>query len=379
MRALVVYESMYGNTHVVASNIADGLRSDFEVTLVPVAEASQDLIADADLLLAGAPTHMHGMSSRSTRRMATEAAAKDGSGLRIEPDADGPGMRDWLKDLGHRDGLAATFDTRLSGVPALSPAPPTTAHSATSPAPSTTTPKPTAAPTGKPGGPTQVCSQADTYLRAVRTGEHSGYDRGVFQFSGRLPGYTVERVHAVYSDAKGTRSRWLGSPTCGWSSTARVRSARSRCTGPIPGPTVLTPYYPELLTVSAAGDFEGVLSFGIGLAAQGSYHVFTLTSPHRLMIDVSHVALGAFPGIWDITSWPQYWATQYSWLNGHQPWLSSPSSVVQVWAGGYGSASVGRQVNANTFTVTKPAGKTFTVTGVRPVSVPGPWVITKIA
>jgi hypothetical protein len=119
MRALVVYESMYGNTHVVAGNIADGLRSDFEVTLVPVAEASWDLIADADLLVAGAPTHMHGMSSRSTRRMAAEAADKDGSGLRIEPDAGGPGMRDWLGDLGHRDGLAATFDTRLNGVPAF--------------------------------------------------------------------------------------------------------------------------------------------------------------------------------------------------------------------------------------------------------------------
>jgi len=96
VRALVVYESMFGNTHVVASNIADGLRSDFEVTLVPVAEASWDLIADADLLVAGAPTHMHGMSSRSTRRMAAEAAAKDGSGLRTDPGADGPGMRDWL-------------------------------------------------------------------------------------------------------------------------------------------------------------------------------------------------------------------------------------------------------------------------------------------
>jgi hypothetical protein len=95
------------------------LRSDFEVTLVPVAEASWDLIADADLLVAGAPTHMHGMSSRSTRRMAAEAADKDGSGLRIEPDAGGPGMRDWLGDLGHRDGLAATFDTRLNGVPAF--------------------------------------------------------------------------------------------------------------------------------------------------------------------------------------------------------------------------------------------------------------------
>jgi len=53
MRALVVYESMYGNTHVVASNIADGLRADYEVTLVPVAEATPALVAGADLLVVG--------------------------------------------------------------------------------------------------------------------------------------------------------------------------------------------------------------------------------------------------------------------------------------------------------------------------------------
>ena len=117
MRALVVYESMYGNTQVIAGNIADGLRGDYEVTLVPVAEATWDLIADADLLVVGAPTHMHGLSTRSTRRMAVQAAAKDGSGLRMAPDAGGPGVRDWLKDLGHRNGLAAAFDTRLNGVP----------------------------------------------------------------------------------------------------------------------------------------------------------------------------------------------------------------------------------------------------------------------
>ena len=119
MRALVVYESMYGNTHVIASNIADGLRADCEVTLVPVAEATWDLVADADLLVAGAPTHMHGLSSRSTRRMAAKAAAREPSGLRMDQDAGGPGMRDWLRDLGHRDGLAAAFDTRLNGVPAF--------------------------------------------------------------------------------------------------------------------------------------------------------------------------------------------------------------------------------------------------------------------
>src|SRR5438309_9375078 len=45
MRALVVYESMFGNTHLIADNIADGLRSDFEVTLAPAAEATWDLVA----------------------------------------------------------------------------------------------------------------------------------------------------------------------------------------------------------------------------------------------------------------------------------------------------------------------------------------------
>ena len=50
MRALVVYESMYGNTREIASNIADGLRADFDVTLVSVAEATPELVAGADPL-----------------------------------------------------------------------------------------------------------------------------------------------------------------------------------------------------------------------------------------------------------------------------------------------------------------------------------------
>ena len=40
MRALVVYESMYGNTRVVANRIADGLRATHEVTVVPVGEVT---------------------------------------------------------------------------------------------------------------------------------------------------------------------------------------------------------------------------------------------------------------------------------------------------------------------------------------------------
>ncbi len=278
-------------------------------------------------------------------------------------------------------GLVGCGSTTANSPGAARPSSPAaTAPSTTSPpSPAGTHPStaPTSKPSVQPGGPMSVCSQPGSYLTAVNTGQHTGYDRVVFQFSGKVPGYTVVRVKTVYSDPKGDQVALAGQ------SYLRVvfHPASAVCQQPLhetyTGPAVLTPYYPQLLTVAAAGDFEGVLSFGLGLAAQGGYHVFTLTNPDRLVIDVSHVALGKFPGIWDITSWPQYWATQYAWLNGHQPWLGNPLMVVQAWA--YGTTSVIHQVNANTFKVTEPSGKTVTVTGTRPVSVPGPWVITKIA
>jgi hypothetical protein len=118
MRALVVYESMFGNTRVVAANVADGLRAACEVTLAPVAGATVDLLASADLLVVGGPTHMHGMSSPLTRRMAPRAAAKADSGLTLDPDATGPGVRDLLRHFGAGPNLAAAFDTRMDGVPA---------------------------------------------------------------------------------------------------------------------------------------------------------------------------------------------------------------------------------------------------------------------
>jgi len=119
MRVLVVYESMYGNTHVVASNIADGLRAAHEVTLVPVADATADLVAQADLLVVGAPTHMHGLSTASSRQVARKAAAKPGSGLALDPDAGGPALRDWLSGLADGHALAAAFDTRMAGIPMM--------------------------------------------------------------------------------------------------------------------------------------------------------------------------------------------------------------------------------------------------------------------
>ena len=120
MRALVVYESMYGNTHAVAVSIAAGLSTRHDVTLVPVTRATPELVAAADLLVVGGPTHLHRMSTAASGRWAADAARKQASPLTMDPDADGPGVRGWLEAVGSLSGrntLAVAFDTRLGGVP----------------------------------------------------------------------------------------------------------------------------------------------------------------------------------------------------------------------------------------------------------------------
>jgi len=121
MRALVIYESMYGCTHLVASRIAEGLRPVFDVAAVPATAATEVLAASADLLVVGCPTHTHRMPTPATRKMARAAAAKPGSALVMDPASDAGGVREWLDSLAPaRDGqLAVTFDTRVAGIPAL--------------------------------------------------------------------------------------------------------------------------------------------------------------------------------------------------------------------------------------------------------------------
>lgn len=120
MRALVVYESMYGNTHTIAGHIADGLRPQFEVDVVSVIGATPDVVAAADLVVVGGPTHAHSMSRRSTRRAAVDAAREPGSELELDHDAMGPGVREWFAAIpDHQTALAAAFDTRVDMPSAL--------------------------------------------------------------------------------------------------------------------------------------------------------------------------------------------------------------------------------------------------------------------
>jgi hypothetical protein len=116
MKAVVVYESMYGNTHRVAEAIGRGLARAGEVVVVPVAEAELPVVADADLVVVGGPTHAHGMSRASTRKAAVDQAKAD---YTLDPSASGPGVREWLQSISSITAAAAAFDTRAGMAPAL--------------------------------------------------------------------------------------------------------------------------------------------------------------------------------------------------------------------------------------------------------------------
>jgi hypothetical protein len=123
VKAVVVYESMYGNTHLVADAVAEGLRAetigaDADVVVVPVDRATPDALEDCALLVVGGPTHVHGMSRPSSRKAAIEAATTPDAHLDLDPDAEGPGLREWFDALVDTAPDAAAFDTRIPG-PAL--------------------------------------------------------------------------------------------------------------------------------------------------------------------------------------------------------------------------------------------------------------------
>ena len=69
-------------------------------------------------VVVGAPTHMHGLPTSLSRKMAAQASEEEGGPL--DPGATaGPGIRSWLSEQSGDGRSAAAFDTRADGRPAL--------------------------------------------------------------------------------------------------------------------------------------------------------------------------------------------------------------------------------------------------------------------
>ncbi|GAB4004617.1 flavodoxin family protein [Glycomyces albus] len=106
MRAVVVYESMFGNTKQLAETVAAALAERMAVELVEVGEAPKVLDPEIGLLVVGAPTHAFSLSRPATRE---EAAKQAPHGLVSK----GIGVREWLEEVeAPRGTRAAVFDTR---------------------------------------------------------------------------------------------------------------------------------------------------------------------------------------------------------------------------------------------------------------------------
>jgi hypothetical protein len=110
LTALVVSESMFRNTAMIADAVAGGLgEAGMDVTCLDIADAPSLDKLDADLLVVGAPTHAFSLSRPATRQDAVRQGAPTERAR--------TGVREWLDaEPGHHWGLAAMFDTRVAKV-----------------------------------------------------------------------------------------------------------------------------------------------------------------------------------------------------------------------------------------------------------------------
>jgi hypothetical protein len=108
MHALVIFESMFGNTQAIAKAIAEGLSGRMRVEALEVGVAPATIDDGVALLIVGGPTHAFGLSRPQTRQDAARQAAQ---GVVSR----GLGLREWLTSLQAPAGVAAAaFDTRIA-------------------------------------------------------------------------------------------------------------------------------------------------------------------------------------------------------------------------------------------------------------------------
>jgi hypothetical protein len=93
MKAIVVYESLWGNTAAIARAIAEGLGPGAEV--LSTAEATADKVAGVDLIVAGSPVLAFKLPTEQIR----ESLRSKPLDAPAPADLSHPSMRSWLMAL----------------------------------------------------------------------------------------------------------------------------------------------------------------------------------------------------------------------------------------------------------------------------------------
>jgi hypothetical protein len=142
-----------------------------------------------------------------------------------------------------------------------------------------------AAPAGAQSAPT---------LTDVRAGGHSGFDRVVFEFKGAVPEHRVRYVDQLVQDGSGRPVSVAGSADL--EVVFHGANAHEQDGTPTISPRRFSTGLTAVKEVAQIGDFEAVVTYGIGVDRKRPIKVSTLSNPSRLVIDVSTTGSGGSGG-----------------------------------------------------------------------------------
>jgi hypothetical protein len=119
-------------------------------------------------------------------------------------------------------------------------------------------------------------------VTAIRAAHHDGYDRLVIGFatSNTMPAYRLTRQDSA------TFTRDASGQPVSLDGSAGLRVALQNSDIADGVPSDLKPQLPEVREVANIGNFERVVSYGIGLRDAACFRVLELSNPTRLVIDV---------------------------------------------------------------------------------------------
>lgn len=240
--------------------------------------------------------------------------------------------------------------TSTTASPRSAPTPSTRTGSATAttpaPSPPTLAPTATTAPTAPTAAASHVAAIGPVWpieprtvaaspghgtavLTAVRTGQHGSFERLTLEFTSSFGEANVGYVPVVHADPSDRVVPLQGSSflrVAVHGAVAHWPATPSRAYG---GPSTVTPGYPTLKQVCIAGDFEAVLSFGIGLDRTAGFQVTRLQSPDRLVVDIAESPPWQ---MWPDDNLAIAREVQAGSYQGHMPWRNSGASVARSYA-----------------------------------------------
>jgi hypothetical protein len=145
-------------------------------------------------------------------------------------------------------------------------------------------------------------AQSIPTLVDVRAGSHSGYDRVVFEFRGAVPEHRINYVDQLVEDGSGNPVSVAGAADL--EVVFQGANAHEENGSPTVNPRRFSPGLPAVKEIAQLGDFEAVISYGIGVDQRRPIEVSTLSNPSRLVIDIATTGTGGSAGSGDSGSLP---------------------------------------------------------------------------